>query len=210
MWAFGCVLYEMLTGKRAFEGEDVGDTLAAVLRGEPDWTALPATVPAGIRTLMQRCLAKDRRQRVAEIAVALFVLDDPASVAPATAAPASAATMAPRPPPWRRLVMPTAAAIVVGAAVGTAVWLAMRPSGAHVTRFALSPTGAAALSVDLVARHFAITPDGTHIVYLGTGTTGPQLFVRALDHLEPTPLAGLGTPRGPFLARWALDRLRRH
>ena len=60
VWAFGCVLYEMLTGKRAFEGEDVSDTLAAVLRGEPDWTALPADVPLAIRALMQRCLEKDR------------------------------------------------------------------------------------------------------------------------------------------------------
>ncbi len=62
----------MLTGKRAFDGEDVSDTLAAVLRGEPDWAALPAEVPAAIRTLLQRCLAKDRRQRIADIAVALF------------------------------------------------------------------------------------------------------------------------------------------
>ena len=61
-WAFGCVLYEMLTGKRAFEGEDVSDTLAAILRGEPDWTLLPADVSLSIRTLVQRCLEKDRAQ----------------------------------------------------------------------------------------------------------------------------------------------------
>src|SRR3981081_2555885 len=65
VWAFGCVLYEMLTGRRAFEGDDVSDTLAAVLRGEPDWNALPANVPSAVRTLVQRCLVKDRRQRVA-------------------------------------------------------------------------------------------------------------------------------------------------
>src|SRR5688572_2703955 len=76
IWAFGCVLYEMLTGKRAFEGEDVSDTLAAVLRGEPDWAALPAPVPAVLRTLIRGCLEKDRRQRIAEIAVAQFVLAD--------------------------------------------------------------------------------------------------------------------------------------
>ena len=67
VWAFGAVLYEMLTGRRAFEGEDVSDTLANVLKSEPDWTALPADVPPHIRTLIQRCLAKDRRQRVADI-----------------------------------------------------------------------------------------------------------------------------------------------
>src|SRR5437764_2373432 len=64
IWAFGCVLYEMLTGRRPFDGEDVSDTLAAVLRGEPDWTPLPRDLPPAIRLLVQHCLAKDRRQRV--------------------------------------------------------------------------------------------------------------------------------------------------
>src|SRR5499433_3934637 len=67
VWAFGCVVYEMLTGARAFQGEDVSDTLAAVLRGEPDWNALLPDVPPAIRTLIQRCLARDRRQRIADI-----------------------------------------------------------------------------------------------------------------------------------------------
>src|SRR6266849_5700862 len=74
IWAFGCVLYEMLTGKRAFEGEDVGDTLAAVLRGEPTWAALPAEVPPLIRTLVQRCLEKDRRERIGDVSTALFLI----------------------------------------------------------------------------------------------------------------------------------------
>src|SRR5262249_2134678 len=67
IFAFGCVLYEMLTGKRAFEGDDVSDTLAAVLRAEPDWSLLPADVPPGLRTVIQRCLEKDRAKRVADI-----------------------------------------------------------------------------------------------------------------------------------------------
>src|SRR5262245_897911 len=76
IFAFGCVLYEMLTGKRAFEGEDVSDTLAAVLRADPDWSALPPDVPPGLRTLIQRCLAKDRAKRVAEISAVKFVLSE--------------------------------------------------------------------------------------------------------------------------------------
>jgi serine/threonine protein kinase len=60
VWAFGCVLYEMLTGARAFQGDDVSDTLAAVLRGAPEWSALPAEVPPAIHALVERCLAKDR------------------------------------------------------------------------------------------------------------------------------------------------------
>ena len=199
VWAFGASLYEMLTGRRPFEGDDLSDTLASVLKSEPDWAALPREIPAHIRVLIQRCLAKDRRQRLADISVALFLVAEAASLAPATGAGEPAAMPA-RAPLWRRLVMPTAAAIVVGAAVGTAVWLATRPTAAHVTRFALSPTGAAALSVDPQSRDLAITPDGTHIVYKGTGTTGAQLFVRALTQLEPTPLVGLGTPRAPFFS----------
>src|SRR5262245_60467197 len=77
IFAFGCVLYEMLTGKRAFEGEDVSDTLAAVLRAEPNWSALPEEVSPGLRTLIQRCLAKDRTKRVAEISAAKLVLSEP-------------------------------------------------------------------------------------------------------------------------------------
>src|SRR3989454_5139812 len=80
VWAFGCVLYEMLTGKRAFEGEDISDTLAAVLRGEPDWNALPSDVSPAIRTLIQRCLVKDRARRIADISIAQFLLTESASL----------------------------------------------------------------------------------------------------------------------------------
>ena len=65
IWAFGCVLYEMLTGRRAFEGDDVADTLAEVIKGTPDWARLPSALPENVRTLVQRCLEKDRRQRLA-------------------------------------------------------------------------------------------------------------------------------------------------
>ena len=75
IWAFGCVLYEMLTGKRAFDGEDLTDVVAAVVRGDPDWTALPADVPAHVRTLLKGCLEKDRKARLGDIAVVRYLLD---------------------------------------------------------------------------------------------------------------------------------------
>src|SRR5687767_4239244 len=75
IWAFGCVLYEMLTGRRAFDGEDLTDVVAAVVRGEPDWSALPASVPANVRTLLKGCLQKDRKARLGDIAVVRYLLD---------------------------------------------------------------------------------------------------------------------------------------
>src|SRR2546425_1382674 len=116
VWAFGCVLYEMLTGTRAFEGEDVSDTLAAVLRGEPDWSALPSDMSPAIRTLVQRCLAKDRGQRIADISIAQYLMTESASVASAVA-PAS--VVAPPRPRWQRM-MPFMATALASVLVTTA------------------------------------------------------------------------------------------
>src|SRR5262249_38918902 len=77
VWAFGCVLYEMLTGRRAFDGEDVSETLASILRSEPDWNALPAEVPEPIRLLLHRCLEKDRSKRISDVSIARFLLTEP-------------------------------------------------------------------------------------------------------------------------------------
>ena len=207
VWAFGAVLYEMLTGQRPFAGEDISDTLASVLKSEPDWNALPADVPPHIRLLIQRCLTKDRRQRMADISTALFVMSEAANLTPPPLLASGQMATVERRALWRRLLMPIAAAILLSAIVGTAVWLMMRPGGARVTRFAISPMGAAALVVDTQSRDLTITPDGTHIVYKGrAGPTDTQFFVHALDQLEPTPLAGLGRqPRAPFSSpdgRW--------
>src|SRR3954452_12464000 len=76
VWAFGCLLYEMLTARRAFAGEDVTDTLAAIVRADPDWSALPADTPVAIRTLLRRCLEKDRRERLPDMGAARLELKD--------------------------------------------------------------------------------------------------------------------------------------
>src|SRR5439155_20066846 len=76
IWAFGCVLYEMLTGKRPFQGDDVSDTLAAVLLGEPEWSALPASTPTPIRRMLRRCLDKDRKRRLDSAAAARLDIDE--------------------------------------------------------------------------------------------------------------------------------------
>jgi Tol biopolymer transport system component len=193
IWAFGCVLFEMLTGTRPFDGEDVTDVMAAVLSKEPDWTALPARVPGSIRALIRRCLEKDRRKRVADIAAALFALDEAASLG-------GSATVLPRRPLWRRVAALTGGALVVAAVATTLTWVATRPADPvrpRVSRLPLTPSGAAALTIDGIVRDLAITPDGSRVVYVGN--RGTQLFVRALDALAPVAVFS-GAPRGPFVS----------
>ena len=197
IWAFGCVLYEMLTGKRAFDGEDMADVLGAVARLDPNWEALSSDVPQSIRTLLQGCLVKDRRKRIADIAAALFVLDHQTGL---TAAGTASAAPLPRRPLWRRVAALTAGALVVAAVAGAAVWFAMRPADPvppRVSRLPLAPSGAAALTINGTDRDLAITPDGSRVVYVGN--RGTQLFVRALDALEPVAVF-TGAPRGPFVS----------
>ena len=211
LWAFGVVLYEMLTGRRAFEGEDVSDTLANVLKSEPDWSALPANLPAAIHTLLRRCLEKDRRKRIGDIAAALFALDEAANLATSPgpedrasvqtkiegAVSATRQDLA-RAARQRAALIGAAALVVGGAIVGTAVWLASRPAPPAppaVTRTTITTAGAAGLSVN-ANLNLALTPDGSRLVYRGR----TQLLVRALDQLEPTPLTSLGAPVGPFVS----------
>ena len=195
IWAFGCVLYEMLTGRRAFDGEDMTEVLGAVVRLEPDWEALPSDVPQPVRTLLQRCLVKDRRKRIADIAAALFVLDHQAGVAATSTA--SAAPL-PRRPLWRRVAALTAGCAGASRAARGALASGSltRPAPPSVVRTTITTSGSAALTLSGTDRDVAITPDGSRVVYRGNN----QLLVRALNQLEPTVLSGLGAPRGVFVS----------
>src|SRR5262245_26259515 len=182
IWAFGCVIYEMLTGRRAFDGEDVSDTLANVLKSTPDWSALPAGVPAAVRAVVTMCLEKDRQQRMADISVAQFLLRGQNHVA--------LAGVAPQTPSRRRLALYGLLALFAGAIVaGAGAWLAMRQAPPRTVRLMIPPSSTAPLRDRTLFRSNAITRDGTRIVYLGPGGT---LFVRSLDQLDPTPIPGLG------------------
>jgi serine/threonine-protein kinase len=206
VWAFGCVLYEMLTGVRAFEGEDVSDTLAAVLRGEPDWTRLPAATPRGVVSLLKRCLTRDRKARIPEISTVRFLLDD-ALIAPVSAGPASVVVAAPSKPWWRR-ALPVAIGVVAATFVtGTVAWLLLhaRPAAApQPMRFSIVPAASQPLNNLGNDRAVAISPDGTHLAYVSGGTgysgTGGDLIVRSLDRLEAEPLRGITNARAPFFS----------
>jgi Protein kinase domain/WD40-like Beta Propeller Repeat len=206
VWAFGCVLYEILAGKRAFEGEDVSDTLAAVLRAEPDWKALPDSVPGGVRSLIRRCLEKDRKKRVSDVSVARYVMNEPSG--PTAPIPVTAPL---GPAPWVRAPIVAVIGVLAGAALTAAGWWAVtrwKPEASvHPVRFATVPTGEKTLVPIATDRNIAFTPDGTHIVHVGVGgrSGGWVLVVRALDQLEGVALAGTAGARSPFVSpdgRW--------
>jgi serine/threonine-protein kinase len=208
VWAFACILYEMLTGRRAFDGEDVTDTIAAVVRGEPDWKALPVDVSPQIRLLMKRCVEKDRRARVADISVARFLMNETIE----SSGPGAGASPAAPPAPARRRLLGTAGiGILVGAALAAAAAWIIVIRTPHVqessVRFAIVPPPSLPLAIQGSDHDVAITPDGSHIIYrAGPGPLAQaQLAVRAIDELEARPLAGTGGARNPFVSpdgRW--------
>jgi serine/threonine-protein kinase len=186
VWAFGCVLYEMLTGNRAFDGEDVSDTLATVLKGQPDWTALPAAVPESIRVLLKGCLDKDRRQRVADLSTALFTMRQPAIVGPPIAEGWS-----PVRPSLLRRTLPVAAGVLLTAALVSGVWWRFRPDvpAGTVTRFTF-PLGDGQQFTNPGRLLVALSPDGTQMVYVANN----RLYRRVLSELEAHPIPGTEAP----------------
>jgi serine/threonine-protein kinase len=184
IWAFGCVLFEMLTGRRAFDGENVGDTLAAVLRGEPDWKTLPSETPAAVRTFLRCCLEKDRHRRIADISTARFALRELSTAAAPSQAPSTAAPA----PSWRRvafgvLLFATGAGLAAGA-----IWIGRRtPPPAPVVRFSITLDG----RITVPFSRFAISRDGTKIVY-----ATDRLYIRRLAESTARPISGTDLANG--------------
>jgi Tol biopolymer transport system component len=185
IWAFGCVFYEMLTGRRAFEGEDIADTLAAVLKQEPDWTRLPVDLPPSIRTLIHRCLLKDRHRRVSDIAVAKFLLSEQAGATAETVP----ARVGDREPLRKRVFSLAVAVLLTAVVVGAVAWM-LRPgalSSPPLVQFAFSLPEGQQLAARVQA--VAVSPDGTHVVYLANN----RLYRRSLAELESQAIRGTET-----------------
>jgi serine/threonine-protein kinase len=192
VWAFGALLYEMLTGRLAFPGETVSDTIAALLAREPDWRALPAGTPAPLRRLLRRCLEKDPRRRMRDIGDARIELDDARS-APApeeTRGPASGGRQRPA---WRL----AGAAALAGAVLAGVAALALWPRGTRqetrVRRFEV-----AGGTFNEVA-NAAISPNGLVIAMRGD-TLGGKLLLRSLDDFEARPLGNSPRAVNPFFS----------
>ena len=209
IWAFGCVMYEMLTGKRAFDGEDMTDVLGAVVRLEPDWNAVPSDVPPAVRTLLRACLVKDRRQRVGDMSTVLFVVANTASLDATAPGEAQAATLGSgkaAKQSWRRMVATAAAALVAGAAL--AQWYFRRAPTAATTgqapvRLSLVPAADVALAAGVNQLVPVVSPDGRRVAFSASRPGEPiRIWVRSLDSLDARPLPGTDNARGPF---WSPD-----
>jgi serine/threonine protein kinase/Tol biopolymer transport system component len=202
IWAFGCVLYEMLTGKMAFRGESVTDTLAAIIKEEADWSQLPAATPMRVRVLLRRCLQKDPKQRLRDIGDARISLEEVLS-----GAQDPASSLAAR--PARRRMLPWAAVVFLTGIVFTSivVW-DLKPSPSRpVTRAVITlPPGQRLAGLTQPA--LALSPDGTDLAYVAA-TIQPggtqQIYLRQMDSLESKALPGTEGGVAPFFSpdgRW--------
>jgi serine/threonine-protein kinase len=197
IWAFACVLYEMLTGKRPFGGEGVADTLAAVLHKEPDWDELDPLIPARIRMVLQRCLRKDPRHRLQDIADVALVLGGAfESPAPSSVTESGQSAFPAR--SRRNLALAAVAGLAIGGVIAGAVMWTWRaaPSPTAAVRMVLTTPDAPPLRHGLGA-DLAITPDGTHVIYQ-SDAAGGGLASRALNQLQPAILRGTSASAQPF------------
>jgi serine/threonine-protein kinase len=199
IWAFGAVLYEMLSGRQSFGGSDVSEALAAVIRADPDWDTLPENLHPRLKEVLERCLEKDSNRRFRDIGDVKVdienILSDPSGllVQPVT----EVAQVAPQSKlPWVAAIL---LAIVI---TGFAVWSVMRPESPSLVRFAVSPDEAVPLYIAITSPDIAISPDGEHIAYLtgAVGGGGEWLHVRPLDQLTSETLVAEGSLNSPFFS----------
>ena len=201
VWAFGAVLYEMLTAKRLFAGATMSDTIAAVLTREPEWTALPTGTPPPIRKLLRRCLEKDRKRRLTDAGAARLEIDDALTASPtpeatvASGAPATTASPRGRLPLIAALTAVTALAIALGIPTLRHLREAPPPTPPEMRVEITTPSTDAPLQ-------FALSPDGRSLVFVASGGGLPRLWLRPLDQTEAQPLAGTEGANNPF---WSPD-----
>ena len=197
IWAFGCVLYELLTGRQAFHGEDVTDILAAVVRAEPDWQALPAATPLKVRDLLRRCLQKDRRLRLRDAGDAQIEIQE-ALAAPPTPV---AATVAPATRSWRERLAWAAATVFVLTTIALATVLVLRaPKPPQQMRLS-AEIGADASLYTAAGPAAILSPDGTRLALVAASSDQKRrIYLRSLDQLQATALSGTENARDPFFS----------
>jgi len=207
VWAFGCVLYEMLTGRRAFPGDDVMETLSAVIRAEPDFAAIPRDVPPNVRALIEQCLIKDRRERISDIAVARYVLDSPNTISSTASQREHAAGSR-----WMWALVAVLGVVAVAAVALPRFTAPVIPPAAVVRSTIAAPTAATEGFMTM-----AMSPQGTYIAYAALGSNNlPRLHLRKLSesvaHALPDTEGGANpffSPDGEWLGFFANGKLKK-
>ena len=199
IWAFGCVLYEMLTGQRTFAGETVASTMAAVLERDPDWQKLPADTPARILDLLRRCLQKDMNRRLRDIGDAWIEIEEAATAGPDVPTADSGL----RRDRWRWTIWGSVVGLIAGAILAAAFLWSGRLSSPPALSRERSPVRAditlpeaVALTLPGLQRMLSLSPDGRLLVYSGAR----RLYLRAMDRDEPRPLPGTEGGYAPFFS----------
>ena len=193
IWAFGAVLFEMLSGRRGFAGRDVSETLAGVIKSNPTWEWLPPDLPSTLHGLLRRCLTKDAQQRLRDIGDARLAMEESFDVI----VPQTGDAMARHPQVWQRPVpaaIVAVALLVIGGVTGWGLLRPAEPASRHASRFVLNlgPT-------DLL-REFAVSPNGRELVYVALRDGVPQLFRRSMNRLEVVPIDGTEGAELPFFS----------
>ena len=208
VWAFGAVMFEMLTSRKPFTGDDVSTTLARVIEREPDWDALPSDLSPVLATYLRRCLAKEPKQRVHDIADVRLAIEG----AFETTVSASAEPVAvPQLQIWQRPLPLVVAATALVVITGLAVWSFTRPTPAappSPTRFAISPPASDELFTGTARGTMALSADGEMLVYAARRDGVRQLYRRPLAQLEALPIPGTERAgRAVLLTRRGVDRI---
>ena len=199
IWAFGVVVFEMLAGRRLFDGESVSDTLAAVLRQELDWTALPAGTPAELRRLLRRCLERDRRNRLHDIADARIVLEEIAKGGGAEPTTVVAPVRRSGVPGWIAAVIAVATAGIGALAVSLVRPAPLAPSGTPIKFTIPAPAGVRTVNYP------ALSPDGTFVVFEGFVGQQRKLYIQKFVEVAPRAVEKTDGASSPFVSadsRW--------
>jgi serine/threonine protein kinase len=192
IWAFGCVLFEMLTGRQAFSGSTSADTIAAVIERNIDWSVLPSGTPPEMTRLVRRCLQRDLKQRLRDLGDARLELEDTTEQIAPRVSPV---------PRWRQALW-VLGLLALGAAIGSLLVATMRPSRLEdrvPARFVVTPPASAPLG-GLDFPSVALAPDGTRVVYVADRGGRTELFSRSMHDIEPVALAGTANATSPFFS----------